>query len=826
MTGLLLCSEPTAPTASCPEPFFCRASGWIDEKNFGGSHPDDVPSGIRLRWNLPFLSAVPAERPHGFPLTFTIYRSAPMTGDQLFEPEPTAGHMPITVAPGKLWANMLHHPPGSHYVVSEKDPCAEACAVYLELKAGAKPVEITLIDVDGDTLAVGYLKENDRFYFEVSRLASVTFSDEPDLQGAIRCLRPTVAAELEMKPIATVDARAWLNEPLGKISDRIARSDGRRLLTIDEPTWSALQQTGAQVADAHNLGTALGDEILGLATLAAHKWEAAALMGWAFIDGEHPPGPGYDQIVEKAMLQKPNGAVFGYQVVANFNRGVTESSTIYFVRAAPLPMLKSPKITLAKHPVVTFQSVNFVDVQTGAETPIEYPTPGAVGKREGPHEEQCSCVVTYELTNSDATVERINTNPQASDSLLTGKEFVGLPEFISGMENSEPPRIFGLTQRERRTFNYEVPFVDSKVWLSISAGDFWDRSLACPDTDPEVPTLKYAGRCTALKAARCNSPSRTAHLSLDEPWKADIFAQLLKGEIELLGQRPNATRLEVSTRVAPSSPHSKGGWVAILEEKLETVERDRLIGGTLETSSLAFQILGFEDDSGQLAVRFEVPADCGAIVGLPIQETLTDVVLRQANESTELWRVLDTIQIDGFGEPVATSREVDLNSLGDLSVILPHSMTLYFATRLAVPYAGKVLYGPITSPAAAPYIHDLPETPDLCVNVRQLGKDYYGRSFIRLEADGCDEFDERYLLRITCARGTITDQEQMQKIETSGIFQPQQPFQNKVGFEAFEMLALSDDGERFTAGISFVRDADDMEGLRDFVHFRAKAEGG
>lgn len=826
MTGLLLCSEPTAPTASCPEPFSCRASGWIDEKNFGGSHPDDVPSGIRLRWNLPFLSADPAERPHGFPLTFMVYRSAPMTGDQLFEPKPTAGHMPITVAPAKLWADMLPHPPGSHYVVSKADPCAEATAVYLELKSGANPVEVTLIDVEGDTLAVAYLKEKDRFYFEASRLASVTFSDEPDLLGTIRCLRPTIAAGLEMMPIATIDARVWLNEPLGKISDRIARADGRRLLTIDEPTWNSLQQIGTQVIHAHDVGAALGDELLGLATMAAHKWEAAALMGWAFIDGEHPPGPGYDQIVEKALMQKPNSAVFGYQVVANLQDGATETSTIYFVRSAPLPMLSRPKVTLAEPAVVTFLSVNLFDLQTGAETPIEYPTPEAVGKRAGPQEEECSCFVAYELTNSNATVERILTNPQASDSLLTGKAFVGLPEYIAGMENSEPPRIFGLNQRERRTFNYEIPFIDSKVWLRITAGDFWDRSLACPDTDPQVPSLKYAGRCTALKSATCNSPARTAHLTLDEPWKADLLAQLLQGEIELLGKRPDVTLLEISTRVAPASPHSKGGWMAILEQKLEAVERAGLIGGTLETSSLSFQILGFEDDNGHLAVRFEAPADCGAIFGLPIQETLIDVVLRQANDSAELWRVLGSIQIDGIGEPVATSEEVDLNGFGDLSVILPHSMTLYFATRLAVPYAGKMLYGPITSPAAAPYIHDLPETPDLCVNVMQLGKDYYGRSFIRLEVDGCDEFDERYLLRITCARGTIADQAQMQKNETSGLFQPQQPFHNKVGFEAFEMLAQSDDGARFTAGVAYVRDADDMEGLRDFVHFRAKSGGG
>lgn len=824
MSSLLLCQEPTPPNATCPEPFACRASGWIDPSNFGGQRPELSSVGIRLRWNLPFIADDQAQRQRGYPTYFSIYRTNPFFGDVLFEPNPTVGHLPRTIAPSDCWADMRGSEQG--FKVSLTDPCAEAQAVYCVLAAGAQPVEVTVLSVDGETLAVAYLEENDRFYFEAFRIGAVVFSTHPKLVGTVRYLPARPHFNLDFVRIGTVDARVWVKETLQDIARRVARSDDSVLLMTDEAIWDALRQFGQRIITAHDAGAPLGDETLALKTAAALQWEVAALIGWGFVDGEHSPSNRYDEILEDRMLQGPSDAVFAYQVVAHFADGTGElQSSPYFVRVLPLPALTAPSIRTIKPPTVTLESVS--EGAISGERVIEYPVAADLGFQQPSDLDECTCKAFYEIENDNAWVETISTTPYASDSALTGDKFEPRGDYVSGVDDGEPPVFRKRSQFERRRFSFEVPFVDSTVWLKVEARDHWDRSLACPDTPPILPELDYAGRSISLKEATCDSPARTAFLALDDrlPWRADRLARMSGAQVELLGRRPNVPALAIDGRIGGLSPHHVSGWVAEIRSALDQQQRDKLVGGTVETSSLTFRILGFEEANAGSLVRLEAPAECGAIVCPPIKETL-DVVFMQSPNSLELWSKLGHVKVDTGGVPTALSQNIDLHGFGDLTTILPHSMALRFATRLSVPFQGTVYEGPVTAPVTAPYIHDLPETPDLCADVLQLGRDFYGRSFVRLEAHACDEFNEQYLVRTTCARGKIKDQAKMQGIETPGIFQPQSPFEANVVFEAFEMLASASDGEQFTAAVSYVRAADSQEGRRHFVYFRSKEGGG
>lgn len=824
MSGFLLCQKTAAPAPACAEPFVCRASGWIDESNFGGPEPARVPSGIRLRWNSPYLADNLAARLHGFPRHFDVYRSAPFDGDALFAPDPTVGHTPRSLALRSCWTDMQEDRNG--FRVSRGDPCAEAQAVYCELDAGAPPVEVSVLDVNGETLAVAYVQEGDRFYLEASRIGSVLFSARPRLRNGVLCLAPAVNLDINYSKISTVDARVWLTAPLHDLVQRFSRRNGSVLLTTDEKMWATLQQYGVRVMRALDNGRPPGEEALALQTAAALKWEIAALMGWAFIDGEHARGVPHDVIAEHEMLQTPSAAVYAYKVIARFQDDKAKlDSAVHFTQAQVMPALTAPAIRQIETPSVVLQGVNRGKI-TG-DLPISYPTAPALGFDPPTDEEVCSCTAVYEVRSANPWVERTTLQPWASDSALTQASFVPMGEFLSGADEREPPVYRNLSVLERRRFNFEIPFVDSTVWLKVTAGDFWDRSLECGDTAPVLPRFDYAGKCIPLQQAACNAPARTVDWSMDDKlfWKADRFTRLNPAHIDLLGRRPDMDALEIEGEIGRISVHRCGGLQVELRRPLSQAQRDRLVSGTMETSALIFQILGFEQVGATTFIRLDAMAECGAVIAPPISHA-TRALFKQSPASDELWTTLGRVQVTPDGSPSIKSGTVDLRGLGDLAVILQHSMPLRFATRLAVQYQGQVLTGPITPPVTAPYLHDLPETPELCVHITQLGSDYHGRSFIRLEAQSCDEFDDRYLLRTTCTPGWTDDAAKVQQTGAPGIFPPQAPFQASVAFEAFEMLAHCEDGQKFTAAISYVRAADGLEGRCHLVQFRAKENGG
>ncbi len=418
MSGLLLCQEPTPPKAACPEPFVCRASGWIDPSNFGGQAPLMSPAGIRLRWNVPFIADNPAQRQNGYPSHFSIYRSNPLFSDVLFEPDPTVGHRPRTIAPSACWADMLFSDQG--FQVSLTDHCAEGQAVYCELAAGAQPTEVTVLSVDGATLAVAYLEQNDRFYFEAFRIGTVVFSRYPKLVETVRYLPAKPEFNLDFIKIGTVDARVFVKETLQDIARRVARVDDSVLLKTDEAIWGALRQVGQGIIRAHDAGQPLDDETIALKTAAALQWEIAALIGWGFLDGEHSPSNGYDDVRENEMLQQPSDSVFAYQVVAHFSGwDDNPKSSPYFVRALPLPALTAPSIRTIKPPTVTLESVS--EGAISGDHVIKYPSAADLGFEQSSDLEECTCKAFYEIENDNACVETISATPYGGYAEIRGK---------------------------------------------------------------------------------------------------------------------------------------------------------------------------------------------------------------------------------------------------------------------------------------------------------------------------------------------------------------------------------------------------------------------
>src|SRR5260370_38947100 len=83
------------------------------------------------------------------------------------------------------------------------------------------------------------------------------------------------------------------------------------------PTGGIIQAGGTQVRDAFIAGNALpAMAVHSLQLAGALRWEAATLMGWGFIDGEHPANPIVDQIQMKKMLPHVDDKVYAYRLIA------------------------------------------------------------------------------------------------------------------------------------------------------------------------------------------------------------------------------------------------------------------------------------------------------------------------------------------------------------------------------------------------------------------------------------------------------------------------------------------------------------------------------
>ena len=102
---------------------------------------------------------------------------------------------------------------------------------------------------------------------------------------------------IPFEAIATIDAERWVEETLAVVSERITTRGGVPHVSLDAGSWAAVQAAGNAIRGAQNAEVALPDAAVDTVKFAgAVRWEAATLMGWGFIDGEHPAAPVVDQI--------------------------------------------------------------------------------------------------------------------------------------------------------------------------------------------------------------------------------------------------------------------------------------------------------------------------------------------------------------------------------------------------------------------------------------------------------------------------------------------------------------------------------------------------
>jgi len=442
------------------------------------------------------------------------------------------------------------------------------------------------------------------------------------------------------------------------------------------------------------------------------------------------------------------------------------------------------------------------------------------------------CNVGYELDTDNACNEVMFTSPWALDS--HGDTFKEVGEFGSSF-GDRTAIVSGFKVVTRRDFNFEIPFVDSRVWLKVAVGDHWDRYLKCPPTDEELPRLRYRGRALPLDKAVCNGKDRTVTLDLlaDKTWKADRIARLLNGRIELLSKTPGVEKKELKVGSGPPFLMEDRSWGAIIDPVPSLSDQGILTGGVLQVGRFTARVIRFLPGStGEVICSFEANPACAGERLYSVSDGRADAILSESDDSERLWKLVSEIKIFPDGTPESRSRTVPISSILDPIIT---SLTFRFATRLAVSRDGRTDWGPISAPVAAPYLHDPPERPELCLKISQLGVDYYGRSMLRAAADNCKELDSRFRNAVVGAhlpdqsalpeKDKVPPERLLAQLGGKGLFGPQQAFRGKALFEGFTALEGTADGEAFTIGVSNYRESDNAEGPPLVVTFIARDVG-
>ncbi len=813
MSKIVLCSEPAA--RECPETFGLRVSGWLDKDNIVNTRHSIMtlpPAGVRLRWHWPFFSADPKGR-LDYPKQFVVRRSKDLTERGVFRPRPTAGHLPRTIALSKLW-NPMQQASDRHFVVGG-GACGTGAAVYFELKTYARPVEATLTDVRGQIAARAELQPGDIFYYEVSGFHSLTFSAPPELITPPKYLHLDV--DLEKLDVATtiiakVDARIWTSKDLKDLCRRLSNPQGESYVTVTEADWDPLAAAGKRVIAAHDSGSAAAQtDIDRLIFSSAQKWEIALLMGLGFLDGEHPPGPGYDKINQPEMLSSSGSQVFAYQVEAVMPSGADSwRSSAFFATPEPMPLLTTPKVLVSKPPVAESVLVNSIDIGAKPEEPIQ----------TSPPEEKVRCTVEYKLETTSAFVERLLVTSMASASTITGEAFVSVGEVSVG---SEPPWVIGFAKTSTSFQDLAIPFYDSEVWIGIAVADYWDRLLDCPRTKGLLPKLTYRAHALALEKATCISPQKRAVLDLlpQMDWRADKLARYANGRVEFMARYTDLERLHLEAKVGPAFLYENRSWATIVYPHVPSTEQEILRGGTIEIGSFSARIEGFElTSTGQQVCLIEVEEQCAAGSLYKVDNSgNAKAVLIETSESERLWNPVAHVGILTDGKVEAYQTTIQLNLVEDP---LTTSRTFEFATRMAIQFNSQSYHGPISRPVVAPYLHALPEPPMLCAAIQFIGVDYYGRTMLRVEPEDCDWLQVERQCNVALAEGVITKQSEFAGNLTKGLFGPQTAFREKVVFENFSLLTNAPDGANFTLGMSYVRPSDGAESLPLLQRFLAR----
>lgn len=143
---------------------------------------------------------------------------------------------------------------------------------------------------------------------------------------------------------------------------------------------------------------------------------------------------------------------------------------------------------------------------------------------------------------------------------------------------------------------------------------------------------------------------------------------------------------------------------------------------------------------------------------------------------------------------------------------------------MAVTIAGRTFRGPLSTPVPAPYIHPAPLPPNFCLDVQQLGTDYFGRALVKVSTIDRHRFNPDLLVSLAGSEGRAPTPADFSPLK--GIFQPQKPFDDSTVFEGFDALARTPEGEPFTLGISYVRESDGAASTFLLQEIVARAKGG
>ncbi len=694
-------------------------------------------------------------------------------------------------------------------------PCGIGDAVYFELDSHAPPVLVTLNRLRGPAIQIS-LDPGARCYYEAAELRSLTFSARPAfaLMPQFLDLRIKLTdLDIGVVEIAAVDARVWAGESLHDIGARLANIAGQRFVSLAPQDWKDLSNIGKAVMSAHDNGVpAKAADIDRLIVSSAVKWEAAALMGWGFLDGEHPPGPGYDRIATAHMMPLANAGVYGYQVVAEVplqNGAIRrEFSSTYFVEASAMGKLTAPAVRVSEVPEA--ESVLINCVQLGSPTSA------------GPVTEGVHCTVAYTLITDDVDNEQLFVTPMSSDSQLTGTTFVPVGE-MNAASGGAPVVISRMARQIRNDQSFQIPFFDSEVWTGIAVGDHWDRYLICNPTTPLPPKIRYQSMGLPLEKATCNSSVGTADLQLvsNSGWLADRLSRLANGRLEFLGRLPTE-RCEVTVSVRPGYLHDNRAWAAPYNPTLSPAQQTWLTGGIMTVGAFTARITGFSTDfKGTPLCLFEGDFACakGPLYEVDPKLGTVKAKLSELEDSDRLWKALTQTDVQANGTLKEYFTTVPLKNVLDP---LTQSMTFKFATRMAIDFKNKVYHGPVTAFVSAPYLHSPPPAPDVCAGVQFLGTDYYGRSMLRVEVDLCDWLQPDCGWVAAIAPGHINDKKDFANTLSKGMFGTQPAHREKVLFDAFTAIANASDGDAYTLGVSCVRLGDDAESDPKLLPFLAR----
>lgn len=814
MSMHLLCDEPTTPR--CPPSFRVRASSWIDHSNIGDTTiPTPPPAGIRMRWNWPFLSLPPAER-IGKPVSYFMERGGPLNHASLWLPSPTVGHSPRAPTPRPLWQPLMRV--DALTFSFGRGPCQGGEAVYFEVPSLAQRGTVTLIDTNGIAQIIADVGPGDRFHFELGDLKTVTFSANLLVSDVLGLhLAGDEAGDYHFQQIAEIIAENWHTLNLATVSERIANAAGEPFGTLSEQDWMHHCNAGHEVSDAFDANVAV-PEMAGNALLFAggNRFETSTLMGWGFVDGEHPRSPVLDHINASDMLAHPDGEVYVYRVRALLqtpDRGLVEQWSVpSFAIASLAQPLADAHCRVVPNPISQIDITNFINPGPDPSSPEKVASP----------RERIYCVASWEIAYSPPTTESVVTHPVAQDSLITGTQFEDPGEFLAG-SNRLPRTVRRLEVIEFREHRFDVPFFDSDVGLELESRDGWDRRVKCPPASMVQPIIDYQGKSIPIATAACNAYNGTkpaeVTVTLDSQlnWKADELAAASGAKIILLMRDPALTVAEAVIEIGPATASADGYWAAEVQSSLAQAELDRFVGGTLAVAGFTARIRGFGPvNAGRARCTFEAVTTCAGALLYACPNVTTPAKLYENPESDRLWKPLgQEIAVLSNGLPAqysATARLPDLSC----------SATLYFANRLEFVFEWTRYLSALSLPISAPYIHPAPLAPDTCFSIQQLGSDYYGRALVRVAADKCPRLDQRYAARLSFAPGGDLDDQQFSSARSGGVFGAQSPFECTNVFDAFSTLGSQTEGTLCTMGLSFVREADNREGTPKLEIFTAR----